>query len=256
MNGLVSIDGDRITVSGRLLHEWLGVGTAYKDWFPRMCGYGFAEGVDFNPRKIERVAAEGGREVTREIIDHELTIDMAKEIAMIQRTPQGKAVREYFIQVEKNWNKPEVVMARAIKIMDGTIKTIAAQNEKLAAEIETLKPKAQFADALSATDGCILVREMAKILTQNGFNVGQNNLYDALVRAGLLFRKHGAHREEYEPTQYAMGMGLFRIVKSVVTRPDKSIACTTVKVTPKGQKYLLGRFAPDGGLPLMIAGVA
>lgn len=77
---------------GRELHEALEVKTAYKDWFPRMCEYGFTEGVDFNPLKIERVQIEDGREVTRELIDHAITIDMAKEICMIQRSEKGKAL--------------------------------------------------------------------------------------------------------------------------------------------------------------------
>lgn len=81
----VKYDNDNPTVSGRELHDVLGVQTAYKDWFPRMCGYGFVEGRDFNPLKIERVQNEGFRSVSREVTDHQLTIDMAKELCMIQR---------------------------------------------------------------------------------------------------------------------------------------------------------------------------
>jgi len=246
MDNLVKVDGERITVSGRLLHEKLGVETPYDKWFPRMAEYGFVEEADFSTFLSE---STGGRPAT----NHALTLDMAKEIAMIQRTPQGKAVRQYFIEVEKNWNKPEVVMARAMKMMDGTIKAITAQNEKLAAEIEDMKPKAAFADAITATDDCILIREMAKILTQNGYNIGQNNLYAALVKRGLLFRKQGAHREEmYEPTQYAMGMGIFRITERRVVNGGKPFISQTVKVTTKGQKYLLGKF---GNIQTTISGL-
>ena len=96
----INYDSDRPTILGRDLHELLEVKTAYKDWFPRMVEYGFTEGVDFNPLKIERVQMEGTRYVTREMQDHQLTIDMAKEICMLQRTEKGKQARQYFIQIE------------------------------------------------------------------------------------------------------------------------------------------------------------
>ena len=109
----INYDSDRPTVLGRDLHELLEVKTAYKDWFPRMVKYGFTEGVDFNPLKIERVQLEGARNVTREVQDHQLTLDMAKEICMLQRTEKGKQARQYFIQIEKDWNSPEKVLERA-----------------------------------------------------------------------------------------------------------------------------------------------
>lgn len=89
------------TVSGRELHQALGIETRYNDWFRRMCEYGFTEGEDFNLLKNERVQMEGSRCVKREVIDHQLTIDMAKELCMIQRTDIGRRIRQYFIRVEK-----------------------------------------------------------------------------------------------------------------------------------------------------------
>ena len=88
----------------RELHEFLEVKTAYKDWFPRMCEYGFTEGQDFNLLKNERVQIEGNRTVTRTVEDSQLTIEMAKEICMLQRNEKGKQARQYFIQLEKDWN--------------------------------------------------------------------------------------------------------------------------------------------------------
>lgn len=110
MNELIKVtyDNDRPVVSARELHDFLEVKTAYKDWFPRMCEYGFTEGQDFNPLKNEQVQIEGGRAVTRHILDAALTIDMAKEICMIQRSEKGKQARQYFIQLEKDWNSPEI----------------------------------------------------------------------------------------------------------------------------------------------------
>lgn len=107
----INYDNDRQTVSGRSLHEFLEVFTAYKDWFPRMCEYGFIEGTDFSSILSE---STGGRPAT----DHQVTIEMAKELCMLQRTEKGKLARHYFIELEKQWNSPEAVMARALKMAD------------------------------------------------------------------------------------------------------------------------------------------
>ena len=126
MNELIKItyNNDRPAVSARDLHDFLEVGARFNDWFPRMCEYGFTEGDDFNLLKIERVQNEGGRMVTRTVDDAVLTIDMAKELCMIQRNEKGKQARQYFLQIEKDWNSPEKVMARALGLSFG--KALAA----------------------------------------------------------------------------------------------------------------------------------
>lgn len=138
----VNYDGDRPTVSGRELHRELGVKTLYKDWFPRMCEYGFEEGRDFNPLKNEQVRQEGDRMVTRVIEDHQLTLNMAKEISMIQRNEAGKRIRLYLIQVEEAWNSPEQVMARALAIANRELAafkaTVCGLQEKTAAQVEKI----------------------------------------------------------------------------------------------------------------------
>lgn len=93
----INYDSERPTVNGRDLHDALQVKTAYKDWFPRMCEYGFFEGTDFCSFLSE---SSGGRPA----VNHQLTIDMAKQLCMIQRTEIGRKFRQYFIQVEEAWN--------------------------------------------------------------------------------------------------------------------------------------------------------
>lgn len=109
MNDIIKVNynTDQPTVSARELHEFLEVKTAYKDWFPRMREYGFAKGRDFNPLKNEQVRFEGNREVKRTVDDAEITIDMAKELCMLQRNERGKQARQYFLQLERDWNSPE-----------------------------------------------------------------------------------------------------------------------------------------------------
>lgn len=188
MNELIKItyNNDRPAVSARDLHDFLEVKTAYKDWFPRMCEYGFTEGEDFNPLKIERVQNEGERMVTRTVDDAVLTIDMAKELCMIQRNEKGKQARQYFLQIEKDWNSPEKVMARALQIAGDKLK-------RLENKVEADAPKVLFADAVSASKTSILVGELAKLLKQNGVDIGQHRFVplDARKRLSDSPKRHG-----------------------------------------------------------------
>lgn len=164
MNELIKIDyeNDRPTISARDLHEFLEVGTAYKDWFPRMCEYGFTKGVDFNPLKNEQVRQEGNRMVSRVLDDAQLTIDMAKEICMLQRTEKGQQARRYFIQLEKDWNSPEKVMARALQIADRKIRCLEDENAQQKQLLAEYSPKASYYDVVLQTPDAISTSQIAK----------------------------------------------------------------------------------------------
>ena len=150
MNELIKVtyDNDRPVVSARELHGFLEVETPYRIWFPRMQEYGFTEGTDFNPYKNVRVQMEGNRTVNREIDDAALNIDMAKEICMIQRSEKGKIARQYFIQLEKDWNSPEKVMARALDIAHRELNSLKAANAELVVQNTIMAPKADYFDEL------------------------------------------------------------------------------------------------------------
>ena len=242
MNNLAifSPENDTPTVSGRLLHERLEVKTRYNDWFPRMCEYGFHEGVDFNLLKSEQVQREGNRDVVREVVDHLLTIDMAKELCMLQRTEQGKAVRRYLLDVEKQWNQPEAVMARALRMSNAKLQAVNDRLQQLEAKAEEDRPKVLFAEAVSTAQSSILIGELAKLLKQNGVDIGQNRLFEMLRNDGYLM-KYGESRNM--PTQRAMEMKLFEIKETTINNPDGSIRITkTTKVTGKGQIYFVKRY--------------
>ena len=191
MNELIKITTNEVgepTVLGRELHEFLGVTTRYNDWFPRMVEYGFTEGKDFNLLKNEQVRFEGIREVTRELIDHLLTIDMAKEICMIQRTEVGKQARQYFIQVEKDYNSPEKIMARALRIAEKELSTLKLENKVQAQQIAELQPKATYYDLILQCPSLLSVTEIAKdyglsakglnkILHDNGIQYSQSGVW-------------------------------------------------------------------------------
>lgn len=167
MNELVKVnyeDSNRPTVMGRELWEALEVGTRYNDWFARMIDYGFTEGVDFYS-KMSKTSKQGGRPST----DHQLTLDMAKELCMIQRTEKGKVFRQYFIEVEKAWNSPEMVMTRALQIAQRQLDSVKAINVQLETtvkvqeqQIAELKPKASYYDIVLNCKDLVSISVIAK----------------------------------------------------------------------------------------------
>ena len=159
MNDLIKVnyDNDRPTVLARDLHEMLGVNTRYNDWFTRMCEYGFSEGIDFYSF-LSKTPEQGGRPAQ----DAQLTIEMAKEICMLQRNEKGKQARQYFIQLEKDWNSPEKVMARALKIADKKIMLLQDENAQQKQIIAELNPKASYYDVVLQTKDAISASQIAK----------------------------------------------------------------------------------------------
>lgn len=153
----VNYDNDLPTVSARDLHEFLEVKTAFKDWFPRMCEYGFSEGQDFCSFLSE---STGGRPAQ----DAQLTIEMAKEICMIQRNEKGKQARQYFLALEAAWNTPERVMARALKLADKQLATLRKQNAELSVQNQIMQPKADYFDELVDRQLLTSFRDTAKQL--------------------------------------------------------------------------------------------
>ena len=217
-------------VSGRQLHQVLGVKTPYSMWFDRMVEYGFTENQDFLLNNSVKQTGRGGHNK----IDHIIKLDMAKEIAMLQRTDKGKEVRKYFIQVEKDFNSPEKIMARALLMADKKV-------HKLEAQIEADRPKVLFADAVSASKSSCLIGELAKILKQNGIEIGQNKLFQWLRSNGYLISRRGDSWNQ--PTQKSMELKLFELKKTNINHADgHTTTNTTTKVTGKGQQYFINKF--------------
>lgn len=230
----INYDGEQPTVSARALHTGLGIRSNFTTWFDRMCEYGFEEGKDFFPKLEESTGGRPSKEF-------EIQIDMAKQICMLQRSPEGKQIRQYFIDLEKAWNTPEQIMARALKMADKEIDKLKSNNAVLLEDVQRMKPKEIFADAVSASHTSILVGELAKLLKQNGVETGQRRLFTWLPNNGYLIRRDGADRNM--PTQKSMELGLFEVKETVITNPDGSVRISkTPKVTGKGQQYFINKF--------------
>lgn len=241
MNELIQVnyDNDRPTVLARDLHEFLEVQTPYHKWFPRMCEYGFSENIDYMMMD-KNVLRSDGTKMPQIQHDAQLTIEMAKEICMLQRNERGKQARQYFIQLEKDWNSPELVMARALKMANSRIGSLEERTIHLEQKIEQDKPKVLFADAVSTSQNTILIGDLAKVLRQNGVEMGQTRLFQWLRENGYLIKQKGSAYNM--PTQKSMELGLFKIKETCITHSDGHTSINrTPKVTGKGQIYLINK---------------
>ena len=211
MNDLLKIEvnsNQEQTVSGRELHMFLGIETPYKKWFDRMCEYGFAKSVDFLTVD-KNVYGQNGQLMPQKQYDHILKLDMVKELCMLARNEKGKQARQYFLEVEREWNSPEKVMARALKLAEAKLNEVKAFADEQTKQLEAAQPKVIFADAVATAQTSILIGDLV------------NN----------------------SPTQRAMERKLFEIKETSVAMPDGGIKITrTTKVTGKGQIYFVNLF--------------
>lgn len=168
----ISYEAGEPTVSARDLHEGLGIETPFKKWIDRMCEYGFEANKDFWTKMSE---SNGGRPAT----EYDITVDMAKQICMLQRTEKGKQYRQYFLDLEKAWNTPEQVMARALKIANATVDSLKERCKFLGGQvveqqklIEELQPKASYYDMILQCKDLIATTIIAKDygMSASGFN--------------------------------------------------------------------------------------
>jgi anti-repressor protein len=217
-------------VLGRQLYDFLEVDTNYTTWFKRMTEYGFTENTDYITCLPNLESENHGGQNKQ---DHQLTIEMAKELCMIQRTEKGKQARQYFIELEKQWNSPEAVFARALKMAERKMAALQGNIQELEQTIESQKPMVLFAETCIASNDSILVRELAKLASKNGIIIGEKRLYQKLREWDLILQSKN------EPSQKAMDMGLFEVKKGTYNTPYGSETWSTTKVSPKGQIYII-----------------
>ena len=224
-------------VSARDLHRGLGLKTRFSQWVEQNFKI-LEEGYDFTSVVGTTVVNNGA---VREIQDYALSLDASKNLAMISKTDEGAKVRKYFIQVEKDYNSPEKIMARALLMADKKV-------HKLEAQIEADRPKVLFADAVSASHTSILVGELAKLLKQNGVDIGATRLFTWLRNHGYLIKRNG--RDWNMPTQKSVELGLIRVKETSITHSDGHITVSkTPLVTGKGQQYFINKFLNQEYLP-------
>ena len=249
MNDLISINynSEQPTVLGRDLHEALEVKTAYKDWFPRMCEYGFEDGKDYCSILSDRVDGKAGKPRN----DHQLTIPMAKEICMLQRSDKGREFRQYFIKIEEQWNTPEAVMSRALRFANQKLEEIKNSNIKLTEtiavqeqQISELQPKATYYDVVLNCKDLVSVTEIAKDYGKSG-----KWLNEKLHELGVQFKQGGKIWLLYQ--KYAE-QG-YTSTKTQTYNGNDGEVHTKVHTywTQKGRLFIYDKLKAEGILPIM-----
>lgn len=237
-DGLIKVyqnDRQEQLVNARELHTALNNRRKFSDWIKqRIEQYGFVEDVDFTTfhNFVKREGSNLGSKTT----EYALTLDTAKEIAMVENNEQGRKIRRYFIEVEKK--------ARNMFEIPKTLPEALRKAAELAEQLEEQKPKVLFADSVETSKNSVLINELAKILKQNGYEIGQNRLFEKLRNEGYLIKQKGQNWNL--PTQKAMDLGLFEVKKTVVNKPNgEVITRPTTKVTGKGQIYFVNKFLKE-----------
>ena len=236
-------ENGQVIIDGRELHDFLKVKQDFSDWIKKqLSSVNAEENKDYctNPFKRERQI----------LIEYSLNIDIAKEICMVagvaprsnEETKElSKQARRYFIQVDKAWNSPEMVMKRALEFANKKVEKLMLENSSLLEEKRRNTPKVIFADAVSTSKSSILVGELSKILKQNGVDIGGQRLFAWLRENGYLIKRKGV--DWNMPTQKSMEMGLFEIKETPIPHSDGHISVNkTSRLLEKVSSILLISF--------------
>ncbi|WP_311327755.1 phage antirepressor KilAC domain-containing protein [Capnocytophaga sputigena] len=228
-------------VSMKDLYTFLEVRENWTDWTKRMLGYGFDENVDYEAVSVFRHHPNGIGGTT--VKDYALTLDCAKEIAMLQRSEKGKMARQYFIECEKQLRAKEQAHQQIPQSFSEALRLAAEQAEKIEAQQKQLQaqaPKVLFADTVIGSQSSCLIGELAKLITQKGYEIGEKRLFKWLRENHYL----GTRGEYYNiPSQQYIEQGLFELKKGTRSGSGGVMHTTiTPKVTGKGQVYFVNKF--------------
>ncbi|MCI9094014.1 MAG: phage antirepressor Ant [Coprobacillus sp.] len=232
----INYDNDRITLSARELHEFLELTERFSTWFERMKQYGFEENIDYIGRKVFNTLAR------QELQDYEITLDMAKEIAMIQRNEKGKQARQYFIEVEKQWNSPEYIMNRALEYSRKQIEQLKLSNKIKDQQIAELKPRADYTDRILSNDSLVNINQIAK-----DYGMSARAFNKKLFQLGVQY-KQGEQWLLYSKYQNK-GYTSSETIEIPNTKDGTSFVRMRTKWTQKGRLFLYELLKDNGILP-------
>ncbi|MCT1482281.1 phage antirepressor KilAC domain-containing protein [Staphylococcus hominis] len=252
-------DNGNIAIRARDLYKALQIKTRFSLWVERNFRM-FTKDKDFTSVVATTLVNNGAQ---RRLQDYALTLDMAKHLALMSGTKVGAQVREYFIEVEKEY-KNQVATNQASYMINDPIERakmwikeeeerqrLTQQNEAQLQLIEQQKPKVLFADTMAGSKSSILIQELAKLISQSGYKIGPYKLFEWLRDNGYLIKRKG---ESYNlPTQKSIDLGILDIKKGARQNADGQVTATrTTKVTAKGQEYFINKFNKIAGSQLTL----
>lgn len=240
MEDLINInykDGNP-SVSARELYEALGVKTDFRHWFPRMCSYGFQEGTDYIS-VWQKKQTNGGPQMVSE---YQISIDMAKHICMIQRDERGRKYRQFFLELEKAWQSPEKVMARALQLANQQVKELNGQLQEQNQQIAMLRPKAIYLDMILHSSSLVLITQIAK-----DYGISAIRLNRLLHEWGIQYKV----RDQWILYAQYQGQG-YTCSTSIEVRRDGHLEVKyQTEWTQKGRVFLYQLLKSKGYLPVV-----
>lgn len=239
MNEIIKVDFDSQTVSARDLHDALGIEKRFSAWFETN-SQGFVEGEDFTSVLSGTVVNNGA---FRELEDYACSIDMAKHICLMSRTEKGKECRQYLIDLEKAWNTPEQVMARALKLADQTINKLQTEVISLSNKIEEMQPRLSYLDRILESPETILVTQIAK-----DYGMSAKKFNKLLGDLKIQYKSNGQWvlYSKYQGEGYA-----YSHTYSFERKDGRLDTKMGTKWTQKGRIFLYNTLKEHGYLPLM-----
>ncbi len=183
----------------------------------------------------------------RPLLEYALSLDLAKNISMLEKNEKGNQIRKYFISCEKQLiqQQSHSLPQTYLEALESLVES-EKRNQALQERIEQDRPKVTFANAVSGSDSSISIGQFAKILKQNGIETGRQRLFNYFREKGYLIK--GRTKDFNMPTQKAMEQGLFEVQEKAVALKDKTILSLSPRVTTKGQKFFIELFADKQGV--------
>jgi len=241
MNDLIpthSNENGNLLVSGRDLHDFLEIGTQYTKWFDRMIEYGFQENVDFILVSQKRPTNNPKNPIV-EFTDHHIKIEMAKEICMIQRNGRGREARQYFLDLERKWNSPEMVIKRAHEFLEKRVAALTTENLVLIQQNNELQPKASYYDMVLQNKSLLSVSKIAKDygLSAVALNKKLNEL-GVQFKQGDIWLLYAKHQDK----------GYTQTSTHVIDADNSRVS---TKWTQKGRLFIYDLLKQEGILPVI-----
>lgn len=243
----INYDTGNPTISARELYGKVGTTERFNFWLDRQLQFGFEEGKDFTSVKSFTVVNNGAK---KEIDDYELTIEMAKEVCVIQKSEKARAVRKYLIRINDAWNTPEQVMARALKMADEAISKLTGRNAVLQKEVEAqkqiigeMKPKADYTDLILNNKGLVTITQIAKDYGMSG-----QEMNELLHNHKVQYKQSGQWMlyDKYHDKGYTHS-----VTVNIVRRSGMPDVKMNTKWTQKGRLFIYNTLKDNGYLPLV-----
>lgn len=251
LSSLIPMSANGKGGNARDLHAFLGSKKDFSNWIKRRIDkFGFVENLDYHVLKFDYLGNllsirhdKKGESENQQVskIEYILSVNMAKELSMLEGNDRGKQARQYFIACE---NMARTLLEQKTREQQKQIESITVNNMELHNQITAQQPAVIFAESVASSNDAIRMDDLAKLITQSGYIINRNELFAWLVKNGYLLRRQRRIGRklvnDYSPSQEGVRLHLFHLHAEHI----KGLNCMryTCKVTGKGQIYFVNKF--------------